>query len=103
MKKIKTKIFIMLVGLLSILGFSTNVKAEEVPTGFETYWLKLIEKEYIPGLKSYHKFLRNGVEVYCEQEGLKYHSLKQYHLIGRVDDGFIYIIENRPNTCINRK
>lgn len=98
MKNLKTKLFVMLVGLLSILGFSTNVNAEEVPAGFETYWLKLIETEYIPGLKNYHKFLRDGVEVYCEQEGLKYYSLKQYHLIGRVDDGFIYIIENRPNT-----
>lgn len=98
MKNLMKKMFVVLVGLLSLLGFKDNVNAESVPTGFETYWVKEIGTQYIPGLRNYHKFLRNGVEVYCIQEGKKYYSLLQYSLIGRVDDGFVYIIENRPNT-----
>lgn len=103
MKNLKVKLIALLVSLLGVFGFMVNTKAETVPSNIQTYILTLINEQYIPGVKNYYKVLENGIEVYCEQEGLKYHSLKQYHLIGKVDDGFIYILENRPHTGDNYK
>lgn len=93
----KNKLLIFIISLLSIFGFATNVKADTPPSSFRT-WKVVLLNEYIPGVKIYHKPLENGVEVFCEDFGLKYDSLITMNLLGKVNDGYIYILENRPNT-----
>ena len=93
----KKKLLVFMISLLSIFGFAANVKADTPPSSFRT-WKVVLLNEYIPGVKIYHKPLENGVEVYCEDFGLKYDSLITMNLLGKVNDGYIYIHENRPNT-----
>ena len=93
----KKKILVILAGLLSFLGLGLNVSADSVPSSFTTGTVYALT-QYVSGLTAYYKQLSNGVLVYCEDAGYRYYSGYTYWYNGRVDDGYIYILEHSPNT-----
>ena len=103
MKNLKKMVFIFLVGILSFMGLNTKVEAASAPSTIKTGdVIKL--NDYVPNLPAVHyKPLSNGVWVYCENEGLRYWSGYTMYLNGKVNDGFIYILENKPNTGDSKK
>lgn len=93
----KKYILSILVGFLSFLGLTLGVNAESAPSTFKTEdVIKLTE--YVPGIVNYYKPIADGLEVFCEDAGLTYVTGITYKLKGQVNDGYIYIFENRPNT-----
>ncbi len=93
----KKYILSILVGFLSFMGLTIGVNAASAPSTFKTEdVIKLTE--YVPGIVNYYKPIAGGLEVFCEDAGLTYVTGITYKLKGRVDDGYIYIFENRPNT-----
>ena len=93
----KKKLIVILVGLLGFLGIGLNASAATAPNTF-TSGDVIPLSEYISGISIYYKPIAGGLEVFCEDAGLKYYSGYTYKLSGQVDDGYIYILENRPNT-----
>lgn len=96
--------FIFLVGILSFMGLNTKVEAATTaPSTIKTWAIYELPK-YVQNLPVVHqKPLQNGIYVYCENEGLKYWSEYTMYLNGKVNDGFIYILENKPNTGDSKK
>lgn len=96
--------FIFLVGILSFMGLNTKVEAATTaPSTIKTWAIYELPK-YVQNLPVVHqKPLQNGIYVYCENEGLKYWSEYTMYLNGKVNDGFIYILENMPNTGDSKK
>ncbi len=103
MKNLKKIIFVFLAGILSFMGLNTKVEAATAPSTIKTGdVIKL--GDYLPNMPVVHfKPLANGVWVYCENEGLRYWSNYTMYVSGKVNDGFIYILENRPNTGDSKK
>ena len=99
MKNLKKIMFIFLVGILSFMGLNTKVEAATTaPSTIKTWAIYELPK-YVQNLPVVHqKPLQNGIYVYCENEGLRYWSEYTMYLNGKVNDGFIYILENKPNT-----
>ena len=97
MKDFKRILFVFLVGMLSFLGICTNVMAD-APKTFKTK--DPVElTDYIVGAPRVHyKALESGVLVYCQNEPLVYQGGYTMKVNSQVDDGFIYILENKPNT-----
>lgn len=104
MKNLKKIMFIFLVGILSFMGLNTKVEAATTaPSTIKTWAIYELPK-YVQNLPVVHqKPLQNGIYVYCENEGLKYWSEYTMYLNGKVNDGFIYILENKPNTGDSKK
>ena len=96
--------FIFLVGILSFMGLNTKVEAATTaPSTIKTWAIYELPK-YVQNLPVVHqKPLQNGIYVYCENEGLRYWSEYTMYLNGKVNDGFIYILENKPNTGDSKK
>lgn len=96
--------FIFLVGILSFMGLNTKVEAATTaPSTIKTWAIYELPK-YVQNLPVVHqKPLQNDIYVYCENEGLKYWSEYTMYLNGKVNDGFIYILENKPNTGDSKK
>ena len=46
----------------------------------------------------HYKEIDGGILVYCQNETLVYQGRYTMKLYSQVDDGFIYILENKPNT-----
>ena len=92
----KKYILSILVGFLSFLGLIVGVNAASAPSTFTTS--DVVKIEYISGITSYYKPIAGGLEVFCEDAGLTYVTGITYKLKGQVNDGYIYIFENRPNT-----
>ena len=98
MKNIKSFMITILVGILSLFGLYTNVLAETAPKTFKTKD-PVILTDYIEGApKVHYKEIDGGILVYCQNETLVYQGRYTMKLYSQVDDGFIYILENRPNT-----
>ena len=98
MKNIKSFMITILVGILSLFGLYTNVLAETVPKTFKTKD-PVILTDYIEGApKVHYKEIDGGILVYCQNETLVYQGGYTMKLYSQVDDGFIYILENKPNT-----
>ena len=104
MKNLKKIMFIFLVGILSFMGLNTKVEAATTaPSTIKTWAIYELPK-YVQNLPVVHqKPLQNGIYVYCENEGLRYWSEYTMYLNGKVNDGFIYILENMPNTGDSKK
>ena len=104
MKNLKKIMFIFLVGILSFMGLNTKVEAATTaPSTIKTWAIYELPK-YVQNLPVVHqKPLQNGIYVYCENEGLRYWSEYTMYLNGQVNDGFIYILENKPNTGDSKK
>ena len=104
MKNLKKIMFIFLVGILSFMGLNTKVEAATTaPSTIKTWAIYELPK-YVQNLPVVHqKPLQNGIYVYCENEGLRYWSEYTMYLNGKVNDGFIYILRNKPNTCDSKK
>ena len=98
----KKAIFAILVGILSFMGFNFNVQAAEPPKSFVAKEVIKLP-EYVPGIVSYYKPIGGGLEVFCEDEGYTYLTNLTYGLWEIVDDGYIYILEHRPNTGDSKK
>ena len=102
MKKIKNILFTILVGVLSFIGMYTNVFAD-APKTFKTKEPVLLT-DYIKGAPKVHlKALESGILVYCQNEPLVYQGGYTMKINKKVDDGFIYILENKPNTGDSNK
>ena len=102
MKKIKNILFTILVGVLSFIGMYTNVFAD-APKTFKTKEPVLLT-DYIEGAPKVHlKALESGILVYCQNEPLVYQGGYTMKINKKVDDGFIYILENKPNTGDSNK
>ena len=88
----------ILVGILSLFGLYTNVLAETAPKTFKTKD-PVILTDYIEGApKVHYKEIDGGILVYCQNEALVYQGKYTMKLYSQIDDGFIYILENKPNT-----
>lgn len=97
MKNVKTFIFTILVGILSLFGIYTNAWAD-APKTIKTKE-PVILTDYIEGApKVYYKALESGILVYCQNESLVYQGGYTMKLNEKLNDGFIYILENKPNT-----
>lgn len=104
MKDFKKIMFIFLVGILSFMGLNTKVEAATTAPSTIRTWAIYELPKYVHNLPVVHqKPLQNGVWVYCENEGLRYWSDYTMYLNGKVNDGFIYILENKPNTGDSKK
>ena len=98
MKKFKSFMITILVGILSLFGLYTNVLAETAPKTFKTKD-PVILTDYIEGApKVHYKEIDGGILVYCQNEALVYQGKYTMKLYSQIDDGFIYILENKPNT-----
>ena len=98
MKNFKLFIITILVSILSLFGLYTNVLAETAPKTFRTKD-PVILTDYIEGApKVHYKEINGGILVYCQNEALVYQGGYTMQLYSQIDDGFIYIIENKPNT-----
>ena len=98
MKNIKSFMITILVGILSLFGLYTNVLAETAPKTFKTKD-PIILKDYIDGApKVHYKEIDGGILVYCQNEALVYQGGYAMELYSQIEDGFIYILENKPNT-----
>ena len=98
MKNIKSFMITILVGILSLFGLYTNVLAETAPKTFKTKD-PVILTDYIEGApKVHYKEIDGGILVYCQNEALVYQGGYTMKLYSQIDDGFIYILENKPNT-----
>ena len=98
MKNIRSFMITILVGILSLFGLYTNVLAETAPKTFKTKD-PVILKDYIEGAPKVHfKEIDGGILVYCQNEALVYQGGYAMKLYSQIDDGFIYILENKPNT-----
>lgn len=97
MKKIMNILFTILVGVVSFFGITSNVLAD-APKTFKTKEPVILE-DYIEGAPKVHfKELDNGVWVYCQNEVLVYQGGYAMKIHSKIDDGYIYILENKPNT-----
>ena len=98
MKNIRSFMITILVGILSLFGLYTNVLAETAPKTFKTKD-PVILKDYIEGApKVHYKEIDGGILVYCQNEALVYQGGYAMKLYSQIEDGFIYILENKPNT-----
>ena len=98
MKNFKSFMITILVGILSLFGLYTNVLAETAPKTFKTKD-PVILTDYIEGApKVHYKEIDGGILVYCQNEALVYQGKYTMKLYSQIDDGFIYILENKPNT-----
>ena len=98
MKNIKSFMITILVGILSLFGLYTDVLAETAPRTFKTKD-PVILKDYIEGApKVHYKEIDGGILVYCQNEALVYQGGYAMELYSQIEDGFIYILENKPNT-----
>ena len=98
MKRFKSFMITILVGILSLFGLYTNVLAETAPKTFKTKD-PVILTDYIEGApKVHYKEIDGGILVYCQNEALVYQGKYTMKLYSQIDDGFIYILENKPNT-----
>ena len=98
MKNIKSFMITILVGILSLFGLYTDVLAETAPRTFKTKD-PVILKDYIEGApKVHYKEIDGGILVYCQNEALVYQGGYAMKLYSQIEDGFIYILENKPNT-----
>ena len=98
MKNIRSFMITILVGILSLFGLYTNVLAETAPKTFKTKD-PVILKDYIEGAPKVHfKEIDGGILVYCQNEALVYQGGYAMKLYSQIEDGFIYILENKPNT-----
>ena len=98
MKNIKSFMITILIGILSLFGLYTNVLAETAPKTFKTKD-PIILKDYIEGApKVHYKEIDGGILVYCQNEALVYQGGYAMKLYSQIEDGFIYILENKPNT-----
>ena len=98
MKNFKSFMITILVGILSLFGLYTNVLAETAPKTFKTKD-PVILTDYIEGApKVHYKEIDGGILVYCQNEALVYQGGYTMKLYSQIDDGFIYILENKPNT-----
>jgi len=93
----KRKLLVILVAILGFLSLNLNVQADSAPSTFTSGTVKLLE-QYYSGIKVYYKTTTAGTEVFCEDESLKLYSGYTYKYNSKVDDGYIYILEHRPNT-----
>ena len=90
-----------LIGILGFLGLAVGVSADTPPEEFNVWNVEPIEA-YVPGLEGWYKPVNDTV-VYCLEEGLTYIPNTTYKLNSQIDDGYIYIIESKPNTGDERK
>lgn len=97
MKNLKRLFYVFLVSMLSFMGFATNVMAD-APKTFKTK--DPVElSEYIEGAPRVHyREIDNGILVYCQNEPLVYQGGYTMKINEKVNDGYIYILENIPNT-----
>lgn len=94
----KRKFIWVMLAIISILGFNTKVNAATAPKTITTGSLYTM-KEYISGLTIYGKGLKdNSAYVYCEVANKKFPANATMSLGGEVSKGFVYILNNRPNT-----
>lgn len=97
MKKIMNILFAFLVGITAFFGITNNVLAD-APKTFKTKEPVLLE-DYIEGApKVHYKELENGTWVYCQNEILVYQGGYTMKINSKLDEGYIYILENVPNT-----
>lgn len=98
MKKFKESILMLILIAVSFICFSANVKAADtVPGTIQTGSVTTLN-QYVPGVTAYYKPISGGNFVYCEAAGLKYSTGVTMKLVGPVADGFVYIMNNKPNT-----
>lgn len=100
MKKIKKLLVSVIIVLISVFAFNSIALAaeEKAPNTIKTGENTLLNA-YIEGApKVYYKTLPNGVWAFCQNEPLYYFSGYTMKLKGEINEGFNYILENRPNT-----
>lgn len=93
----KKKIFLIITGILCLFGFTFNADAA-APTTINA-GSKIRITDYIEGVPAWVKTTSNlSHYLYCEVANLTFPSNKTLTLGTEVDKGFIYILNNKPNT-----
>lgn len=93
----KKKIFLIITGILCLFGFTFNAEAD-APTTINAGSMTRIT-DYIEGVPAWVKTTSNlNHYLYCEVANLTFPSNKTLTLGTEVDKGFIYILNNKPNT-----
>lgn len=91
------KLFMSLVAILAVFGFSLNVHANP-PATLKTGKMTRTT-DYVKG---YPNWIKNTLDknywLLCEVNGLPFPAEKTIKLNGEADKGFYYMLTNRPNT-----
>ena len=98
----KKYLLMVILTIISVLGFTLKTEAATVPSTIETGDITTLQ-EYVPGVTAYYKPIANGRFVYCEAAGLKYSTGVTMNLVGPVNDGFVFMMNNKPATGDNYK
>lgn len=99
MKKTRIIGFIMVLAVILFGGFFTKAEAAVTSTPEAVVSDSLREVEYIKNFPVIVKTTDNGkYYVYCMNMSATYGSGVKFTKTGKVDQGFVYIINNRPQT-----
>lgn len=97
----KKKILWLVFGFICVFGFTPNVNAS-APATMKTAKLGS-SMELISKYKVWNKFNVSNEELYCEVANLAFPGDKTIRLDSEVDKGFVYMINNKPNTTDKNK
>lgn len=98
----KNKVFWFIFSIICLLGFTAKVEAS-APSKLNTGSMTKLE-EYVAGYPIWLKPTSdNNHHLYCEVSNLLFPSNKTITLNSEVDKGFVYILNNKPNTGNSNK
>lgn len=93
----KKGIFGVLLSLISILGFNIYANAASAPATIQA-GKQLGLYYYVSGYGATVKKTTDGHYVYCDNIKLDFPANKTLTLSQKVDEGFVYMLRNNPNT-----
>lgn len=94
----KKKFLSILIFVLGMFGLVQNVTAASAPSTIKTTGITQV-KSYVSGVPTvYVKNTANGISIYCEESNKKFPRNSTMTLSREAHQGFVYIIDNEPNT-----
>lgn len=98
----KKGLWLFLLAILSIFGFSINGNAATAPSTITIAPAKTINT-YISGLEMTRKTTTGGYDAFCLQDKKTYPANLTLKYNGVANDGFVYILSHKPNTGDSNK
>lgn len=94
----KKKFLSILIFVLGMFGLVQNVTAASAPSTIKTTGITQV-KSYVSGVPTvYVKNTADGISIYCEEANKKFPRNSTMTLSREAHQGFVYIIDNEPNT-----
>ena len=94
----KKKFLSILIFVLGMFGLVQNVTAASAPSSLKTTGSTQV-KSYVSGVPTvYVKNTADGISIYCEEANKKFPRNSTMTLSREAHQGYVYIIDNEPNT-----